>query len=491
MTLVALSDGNRLMFEISGAEENIDEAIDAAREARSISALSTANRSAALSCLCAALSRKSVRSGSHLEADEAVEVGREALAGIAKRSFTAAASGVMANVGLALRTRFELGGQAGDLSDSISLLQQSLREQPDSLSRGRRLGHLAISLLQRYLSVGAIEDLNRSIEYGDEASLTTFTSDFEVAAILDHVANAHLTRFHRSGELEDLSSSIKLYRAAVTKCPREIVQRSTYRANLGLALRLRFEKFQERADLEEAFIEIIAAGKDGNFESTAGAMYAGLCSLWQLRYGISNEVADLNQALQAANYGLKMTTEVHPDRANLWHELGNCHQLRFLESQQSVDAKRAIQAFRLAACQEVSRTDIRILAAHKWAVLANASPELSESAADGYATVVKLLPLLAWRGVGREDQQKLLTNERGLGCDAAASALTVDRVGEAVTLLELGRAILWSQMLEIRIDLSLIMDADTDLGLALIRVRDELERLENFSLVESKGKRLS
>jgi hypothetical protein len=93
-----------------------------------------------------------------------------------------------------------------------------------------------------------------------------------------------------------------------------------------------------------------------------------------------------------------------------------------------------------------------------------------------YTMAVKMLPVLAWRGIGRGDQHHLLESIAGSTArDGAASAVDATMPDVAVKLLDQGRGVLWSQLLETRTDLDALHDAHPVLAAALASCRARLD----------------
>lgn len=62
--------------------------------------------------------------------------------------------------------------------------------------------------------------------------------------------------------------------------------------------------------------------------------------------------------------------------------------------------------------------------------------------------------MVAWRGIGRTGQERQLIEAKGVGAEAAALATAAGRPGVAVVLTEQARAVLWTQLLDMRTELS-------------------------------------
>ena len=92
-----------------------------------------------------------------------------------------------------------------------------------------------------------------------------------------------------------------------------------------------------------------------------------------------------------------------------------------------------------------------------------------------HAAIVGLLPLLAWRGLDRATQEYQLGVWGSLATDAAAWAITAGHPEHAIELLEAGRTILWSQLLQTRDETEDLRATHPDLAERLDRARARLD----------------
>jgi hypothetical protein len=95
---------------------------------------------------------------------------------------------------------------------------------------------------------------------------------------------------------------------------------------------------------------------------------------------------------------------------------------------------------------------------------------------------VRLLGVVAPRGLSRHDRQFTIGRFSGIASVAAAAALAnpavpaADRPAQALALLEAGRAVLLSQALEARDDLTDLRHAYPALADRFIALRDQLDQ---------------
>ena len=168
--------------------------------------------------------------------------------------------------------------------------------------------------------------------------------------------------------------------------------------------------------------------------------------------------------------------EDHFGRAMFASNLGAALQRRFERSGTDADLRDAVDRYVLAVRARHAAPSIRVHAAQAAAGLAGLSD--AGGMADVLETAVELLPTMAGRHLARGDQQHALG---GLASDAAALALIdtsrsePERAAHALRLLEGGRAVLLSQALDSRSDLTDLRCERPELAHRFIELRDMLD----------------
>jgi len=167
---------------------------------------------------------------------------------------------------------------------------------------------------------------------------------------------------------------------------------------------------------------------------------------------LSGDPAVLNDPLERsgvlpdhASSGLPDTL-LEPGRA---YALATRHEL----TGEASAAAAAIEAYRRAASDTRLPVYRRLDAAHAGASLA-ARREETGPALELYALAIDLLDSVAWRGIERRDQERLLAQYAGLPSDAAAVAITAGQLETAVEFLERGRGVLLDRLLDDSADLA-------------------------------------
>ena len=251
--------------------------------------------------------------------------------------------------------------------------------------------------------------------------------------------------------------------------------RAMYLSNLGSALRTRFERAGDGADLDAA----IDAGRQavdltppGHPDRAAYLSNLGLALL--TRFERAGDGADLDAAIDAGRQAVDPTPPGHPDLARYLSNLGSSLLTRFERAGDGADLDAAIGCWQQASQVPAGTPSVRLAAATRWGAAA-ADAGRTHEAAEGYAAAVGLLPTVAWHGLDRATREEHLAQWAGLAADAAACAVLDARPELAVELLEQGRSVLWTQALNLRSDLTRLADKAPGLAERLDSIRKILD----------------
>jgi hypothetical protein len=162
--------------------------------------------------------------------------------------------------------------------------------------------------------------------------------------------------------------------------------------------------------------------------------------------------AELTEVIDTARAADDAVPAGHPNRVGYLFNLGTGLEARFRSAGNHQDLADAITCWRTAVRTESGPAAKRLNVARVWGQSA-AEYGMTDEAEAGFAAAVELLPLQAWRGLRQHTREKVLSERAGLASDAAAWAISNDNLERAVEVLELGRNVLWSQMLQLRGDI--------------------------------------
>ncbi|XP_044716527.1 uncharacterized protein HRG_10059 [Hirsutella rhossiliensis] len=255
-----------------------------------------------------------------------------------------------------------------------------------------------------------MDDLSRAVEVADMAVAATPQDHPDLARRLSNLGNNLGRRFERTDSMDDLDHAIEVADMAVAATPQDHPDLARRLSNLGNNLGSRFER--------------------------------------------TDSMDDLDHATEVAHMAVDATPQDHPDRAGWLNNLRNRLGRRFERTGSMDDLDRALSSYKDGWRCEVAPPSKRIHLAWKAASILtrrlnwDESSQLLEEAA-------RLLPTVSPRSLQNADKQHMLSDFAGLSSMAAATALNAGKEAHhALELLELGRGVIASLLLEMRTDVS-------------------------------------
>ncbi|MEV0027837.1 tetratricopeptide repeat protein [Nocardia sp. NPDC050793] len=466
-------------FESGGAREDLEEAVQTLRGAVAAVPADHPAQARRLSNLGAALWTRFERVGVREDLDEAVQVLRGAVA--ATPTDDPRRATILSNLGIALRARFGRAGEREDLDEAVHVLRGAVAATPtDHPDLARRLSNWGAALQARFERASAREDLDEAVQVLRGAVAATPTDHPDLVWRLSNLGTALWTRFGRAGEREDLDEAVQVLRGTVAATPTDHPNLAWCLSNLGAALQARFGCAGEREDLEEAVQTlrgaVVATPTD---HPNLARMQSNLSNVLRARFEREGEREDLEEAVQLGREAVTASPTDHPDLAGYLRNLGNALRIQFDREGVREDLDQAVEALTQAANLPGASASDRILAGYGAGLLI-ASREPARAATLLTAAVL-LLPQVAPRQLHRADKQYALGGFAGLAADAAALTLSDptapadQRASTALRLLESGRAVMLSQALHVRGDLTQLARRHPDLADRFIRLRDQLD----------------
>ena len=204
--------------------------------------------------------------------------------------------------------------------------------------------------------------------------------------------------------------------------------------------------------------------------------------------------ADLAAAVEIGQKAVDATAEEDPRRATYLFNLGLTLEQRFAQTEVQLDYDAPVAALAAASGLESAVPSTRINAARAAARLV-AGPDTGR-AADLLEAAVRMLSEMPPRQLNRSDQQYALGSTAGLASDAAAAmalsgsggaAPGRDQAIRALRLLESGRAVLLSQALDARDDLTDLREQHPGLAERFTVLRDRLDQPEAVVALSASG----
>jgi tetratricopeptide (TPR) repeat protein len=478
-------------FQRTNKPSDLDQAMEAAEQAADVAPAGSVAQGACLSNLAAAYGSRYIQSGKLSDADLAVTLCRRAVDAV--RPEASQRAGFLTNLGLALLIRCVRAGQLSDLDEGIEASREAVDATPAGHpDRPGYLANLGSVLRARYDRTRALEDLDEAIEVGRQSAEIVAADDPWRPVYLSNLGNALAARSQRAGGEGELERAVAVHRQAVDATPADDPNRARHLSMLAAALVSRFEDAHESADLEEAIVFGREAVELTPAEHAMRPLYLNnLADALRNRAIYNHDEADLDEAITVGRLVVDATPADHPLRARYLSNLCESLSVRYERVGERTDLEEAILSCEEALAQETAEPYSRIVAAFRGSRIAAAAEP--RRAAELLERAVGLLPGVAPRRLGRADQQDTLGVFAGLAADAAALALAdpsasdQDRAARALGLLEAGRAVLFSQALDTRNDLTDLAGEHPELANRFERLRDQLDQVADETTAAMNG----
>ncbi|KAJ2912902.1 hypothetical protein MD484_g7513, partial [Candolleomyces efflorescens] len=433
--------------------------------------------------------------------------------------------------GVCLMNQYEREGRPEDLETATTMYERTLalRKYGHPL-RAESLTNLAYCRLNKFRATGDRQHLDESIEMYREAIDCRPFPHYERRSSLSNLARALLVRYRFAGsnrlEFEDVSEALELARQAAGMYKGRHPLRLTALNNVIGPLLLLFEIKQNKAYLDEA-IEIATEVLEGRsqpdtthsdrlssldqlatllfksmvFQHEEGTMqraiemqtevvssapsshphrslfYEHLAVLLLARYEQSKARPDILEATELIEQALELEPSPHLVRGSLLHERVNLLQIRYTECEpdNGVLLEETMQGYQETVSYQFSSPPQRFAVCLMWLSFAESTNHPSRLLA--HRARLLLAHEIVNLAAGSRKRQELLLQDGSDGMARAAAVCFIEagRLEEAVELLELGRAIFWSQMLKLRTPLDRLQLADPSLARKWKEVLSALE----------------
>ncbi|KAL2833769.1 CHAT domain-containing protein [Aspergillus cavernicola] len=390
-----------------------------------------------------------------------------------------------------LEHRYDRLGSVEDLNQAIGLIQQAVDTTlSDNIQRPNYLMQLANKLKVRFERTGGIEDIDRAIEICRISVDTTPANNPDRPRRLGALANALGAGFQRTRNIETLNESVKALTEAAESATNSLFRRAILHSNLANILQQRYDALGDEADLNHAIglldaaIEYIPSSHDNGhriFNSLAGL------SISHFRH--SGLIQDLDKACEITLRGSEETPANHPNKAIYLRNLGLFLTWRFENTSASEDLNRCVEVLKEGWSCKNARPTVRADCAVLLGVMLAADARWKEAVVFCRAGLA-LLPMISLLSLSNSDKQHMLVRFNGVATMAAATALNSgETTHEALELLELGRGVIASLLLDMRTDISDLADRLPDLANQFLNIRGALDTPEDtrFSATTSES----
>ncbi|MET9579647.1 CHAT domain-containing protein [Streptomyces massasporeus] len=461
-------------YERDAAPGDADEAIDLLEEAARTWPSEDAGRALPYALLGGILTRTLGHRDAPMDLSRGIEALRKAVE-VTPHTDSQRASR-LADLGAALMEQVMVGGTQHDPDEAIDTFRAAVAATEEGHpERSRRLAGLGTALWLRFQRVGGLADADEAVRLGRLAAAAAPEGSFAQHFSLITLAGYLHGRFRRAKDDADLTEAIDVGRRAVAASQDDPASQSAAMIFLGSALQTRFQHRGVRADLDQGIEALRAAVLLSPADRPRGLALAraNLANALRLSFDHGGPIRDIDEAVDAFRGKLPFDSE-GANRAATLCALGEALASRYRRTREEATRREAFEHLMNVADMRIAPASLRLQAAKAWTALAADIQDWSGAVA-GASRASELLSLLAWRGLPRRDQERLLIDHEGLAGDAAAYALLAGDPARALEVLEHGRGVLLSRTFDTRTDIGRLRSLHPELAQRLESIRDALD----------------
>ncbi|CAE7138490.1 unnamed protein product [Rhizoctonia solani] len=210
------------------------------------------------------------------------------------------------------------------LSDAVQLIHAGHSDIP------RRLVNVGMSYTDRYRYFGEVKDLELAIDYYSRAVILTPDGHPDMLGWLDHIGIAYADRFECLGELEDLLKSIDHCSRALASTSEDHPDMPCRLANMGICLTDRYLRFGNLEDLEKTIeyrTRSLSLTPSGH--PKLASRYEDLGASYDDRFQRLGALEDLEKSVEHRSRAVSLTPDGHPDKTHRLAYLGMAYTQRY------------------------------------------------------------------------------------------------------------------------------------------------------------------
>ncbi|KAG9083206.1 hypothetical protein FRC06_004655, partial [Ceratobasidium sp. 370] len=384
--------------------------------------------------------------------------------------------GYLSNLGNSYFRLFESSGKLGDLENGISCMEQAVFLTPEGHpSKPARLNNLGLSHQELFERFGMLENLDKAVSYLSQAVSLTPDNHPDKPVWLTNLGISQDWSFRRLGRLEDIEDAIRSHQGANLLTPDDHPYKAMCLHNLGNSYLSLYEQFGKPEDIEKAinyFQQALLLTPKEHFGQSE--RLSDLGSAYKYRFECLHALEDIQSAIHCQKQAVMLTPDGYLHKSGLLKNLALSYVDLFERLGQHSDRDNAIDCFRQATLMPCGHPVTKLVISRAWAL---SCTSLSASPLEAHKHSMTFLPQVVWLGISTNRRYEYLASDlslRGLVTEAAASAISAQKCPLALEWLEEGRAIVWSQMLQLRTPFDSLYKADPDLAEQIKQVANDL-----------------
>ena len=433
------------LFDVNNEVSCIERSVDLARQALAATPPTSPIWSALHSNLGNRLREHYLRAGNRQSLDAVIEAYEVP---VRDPRFTPAELAVFkSNLALGLLDRFVEDGAGADLERATTLAAEAGAEKHDEPTIHDRLG---ACYFKKYGLTGDLVALDKAIDSFSRAVAGTPDASPGLPLLASSLGAARRTRFEVTGRTADLDAAIEAFATALQKSPPGATSYSRYAQGSAAVLLTRYQRSKNLGDLEtgieHARLGVQAYREDG---IERPLLLDTLSTAFLLRWRARREVDDLKRAISLAEESATAAQRRSPHTLGVARALAEAHRARF-QVDGDPETERLASAHYRRACQEASSAPAMALEAAlnwaSWAERRGAWAELVEAGSTG----LEIARLLFERQALRAHKEAWLRNIWRIPSQTAWAHVRLNRLEQAVLVLENGRTMLLAEAMEQR-----------------------------------------
>ncbi|KAJ7737636.1 CHAT domain-containing protein [Mycena maculata] len=272
-------------------------------------------------------------------------------------------------LGITLRDRFLRLGNVEDINDSVSALHNSAIYTLDNDPlRPFVLNCFATSLLYRFNRQSDLNDFNRSLSIFTEADNLTPATHPDKPEMLAGLGMALMSRFKRLGDLDDLEKSISAMEDALLHTPYDHPNKAQHLKDLGTSLLSHFEHLGDLDSLNRSvpmLEEALRLTPHGHINRASKLV--NLARALHARFDYLGDLADVNRSILLGNEGIHIIPDGDTHQPSAFMNLGLSYLARFQRLGHQNDLDRSISLGETATSQMPDDHPNRQSALHNFA----------------------------------------------------------------------------------------------------------------------------
>ncbi|KZV73849.1 hypothetical protein PENSPDRAFT_749706 [Peniophora sp. CONT] len=383
------------------------------------------------------------------------------------------------NRGISLIMRFEQTGELDNLEQGIlahrHAVELTSEGDPDKPSRLKDLG---ASLRTRFEHLGELKDLEQAISICHCAVELTPDGHPEKPSLFNALSGTLYVYFYQTRNLDDLERAISFARRAAKLTADEHPSKPMLLANICQLLHDRFNLTHETTHVGEAIsagyraIETVPKG-----HSTLSRCYIALALGLQSRFECQGDIGDIKEAISLLNLATASITDSDPSRTKMLCDLSLAQEKLFERTQTKMDFDALVESCVKATLHPSASPSHRLTAARKcvFTLLKYPSFTTTESLLSAHSRIIDILPEIVWLGHDIHRRYEESSQQGKLVNDAVVTAVDAGVLERAVEWLEVGRALIWSQVIALRTPLDELRASYPQYADSLQSIRQQLQ----------------